>query len=74
MKTDAYVATADGRFIKLDEKKTIDGTLVKVWNKLRPHWVGPESRELLNSIPELDGFPELKKKEKKETEEKEEKP
>jgi len=74
VKTDAYVATADGKFINLDEKKTIDRTLVKVWNKLRPHWIGQQSRELLNSIPELDGFPELKKKEKEETEEKEEKP
>jgi len=57
--TDAYIATADGKFIPLDEKKSIEGALVKVWNLLRPHRIGKNSRELLNSIPELDEFPKL---------------
>ncbi len=74
-KTDIYIATSNGKFITLDEDKTIDSILLKVWPKLRPKWIGRESRALLNSIPELTEFPPLLKGEKKkEKEAEEEKP
>lgn len=57
--TDMYVATADGKFIPLNEDKTIEEKLVKVWWKLRPRWFGKESVEILNSISELKGFPKM---------------
>jgi hypothetical protein len=62
--TDLYVATADGRFITIGED-SIDEKLVAVWNRLRPKWIHSHERPILNSIPELDGFDEIKKKEKK---------
>jgi hypothetical protein len=71
-KTDVYIATIDGKFIKLDEKKSIDGILVKVWDRLRPHWIGKQARDLLNSILELREFPELKKEETEPKEQKKE--
>jgi len=54
--TDAFVATADERFIQLDEDKTVEERLVKLWNKLRPQWIARKSAEVLNDIPELAGF------------------
>ena len=49
--TDMYLATADGKFTKFDEDKTVEAKLVKVWGKLRPRWFGKESLEILNSSP-----------------------
>jgi len=54
--TDMYCETADGKFICFDEEGTIEKKFIRVWSKLRPKWFGKESVELLNSIPELDGF------------------
>jgi hypothetical protein len=54
--TDAFVATADGKFIQLDEEKTIDEKLVMVWRKLRPQWIARQTAEVLNDIPEMAGF------------------
>jgi hypothetical protein len=62
--TDLYVATADGKFITMGED-SIDEKLVAVWNRLKPKWIHSHERPILNSIPELDGFDEIKKKEKK---------
>ncbi len=64
--TDVYIATSDGKFIQLDEQKSVEERLGRVWQKLRPRWMGKESREILNAIPELLEFeliPEPKKKE-----------
>jgi len=63
--TDMYVSTADGKSIPLDEDKTIEEKLVKVWYKLRPRWFGRESVEILNSIPELRGFPKMQVEKKR---------
>jgi len=62
--TDMYVATADGKFIPIGEE-SIEEELVAVWDRLRPKWIHKNSRATLNSISELDGFEELKPKEKK---------
>ena len=64
-----YVSTADGKFFPLDEDKTIEEKLVKVWYKLRPRWFGKESVEILNSNSELKGFPrvQVEKKRRKKT-------
>jgi hypothetical protein len=61
--TDLYVATSDSKFVSLSED-TVDKKLVSVWNMLRPHWIGKKSREILNTLPELDGFPQIKKESK----------
>jgi len=61
--TDAFVVTADGRFIQLDEDKTVEERLVKVFEKLKPRWIARESAEILNSIPELQGFTLIEKDE-----------
>jgi hypothetical protein len=65
----AFALTNDGKFITLDEKKSTEGILVKVWNKLRPHWIGEQSRGLLNSIPELSEFQKLEEEKKGKREE-----
>jgi hypothetical protein len=62
-KTDLYIATSDGKFISLGED-TINNKLVSVWHKLRPKWIGKQSRPILNSLPELEGFGEIKKEPK----------
>ncbi|HXM64193.1 MAG TPA: hypothetical protein VN950_25250 [Terriglobales bacterium] len=62
--TDLYIAKADGTFITLSED-TIEGGLVTVWNKLRPRWIGKESREILNSLPELKDFDKIKEEKKR---------
>jgi hypothetical protein len=62
--TDLYVATADGKFITISED-SIEDKLVAVWKRLRPKWVGKNSRPILNAIAELNGFEELRPKEKK---------
>jgi hypothetical protein len=69
--TDLYIAKADGSFVTLSEG-TIEGKLLTVWGKLRPRWIGKESRDILNSLEELAGFEKLKedkkrKKKKKKT-------
>ena len=46
-------------------EKSIEEKLVAVWDRLRPKWIHKNSRGILNSIPELQGFEELKSKEKK---------
>jgi hypothetical protein len=61
--TDLYLAKVDGGFITLGED-TIEESLVRVWNKLRPHWIGKESRAILNSLPELKDFEKLKEERK----------
>ena len=69
--TDLYIATADGKFISCGEQTTeID--LIKVWDKLRPRWIGKESRTILNSITELKDFEKLK--EERKTKKKKKKP
>lgn len=55
--TDVYVATADGRFIPLDEDGTVNGKLTAVWSMLRPKWIAKKSRKILNDIAELADFP-----------------
>jgi 20S proteasome alpha/beta subunit len=70
--TDFYIAKVDGTFITLSED-TIENSLVTVWNKLRPRWIGKESREILNSPPELKDFDKIKE-EKKKTKPKKKKP
>ncbi len=62
--TDLYVATADGKVITFSED-AIETGLVKVWDKLRPRWIGKESRAILNSLPELTSFEKLKEEKKK---------
>jgi hypothetical protein len=62
--TDLYIAKADGTFITLSED-TIETSLVKVWDKLRPRWIGKESREILNSLPELKDFDKIKEEKQK---------
>src|ERR1700674_1305767 len=62
--TDLYIAKADGRFITLSEA-TIEGKLLTVWGKLRPKWIGKESRDILNSLEELAGFEKLKEGKKR---------
>jgi 20S proteasome alpha/beta subunit len=62
-KTDLHVVTSDGKFITLSED-AIEKKLVPVWNMLRPKWIGKKSRVILNAIPEIDGFAEIKKEEK----------
>jgi hypothetical protein len=57
--TDVYVATSDGKFISLDEKKTVEKKLVRVWEKLKPRWIQRESADILNDIPELVEFPRI---------------
>lgn len=64
-RTDVYIATSDGRFIPLNEEETVEKKLVAVWNKLRPRWIGKQSRAILNDIPELAGFPEIKEEDVK---------
>lgn len=61
--TDLYIATSDGKFITLSED-TIEKKLVSVWNKLRPKWMGRESRLILNSLPELNEFEQIKEESK----------
>jgi hypothetical protein len=56
---DVYVATSDGKFISLDEKKTVEKKLVRVWEKLKPRWIQRESADILNDIPELVEFPRI---------------
>jgi hypothetical protein len=62
--TDLYIAKSDGSFVTLSED-TIEGSLVTVWNKLRPRWIGKESREILNSLAELKDFEKIKEEKKK---------
>jgi hypothetical protein len=62
--TDLYIAKADGSFITLTEN-TIENKLVSVWAKLRPRWIGKESRDILNSLEELTGFDKLKEAKKR---------
>lgn len=61
--TDVYVATADGKFISLDEKKTVEKKLVRVWEKLKPRWLAKESVDILNDIPEMNEFDPIKEEE-----------
>jgi hypothetical protein len=61
--TDVFVATSDGKFIALDEKKTVEKKLVRVWEKLKPRWIARESADILNDIPELTGFSPIEKDE-----------
>jgi hypothetical protein len=61
--TDAFVVTADGKFITLDEDETVEKKLVKVWEGLKPRWIARRAAEILNSIPELDGFTLIEKNE-----------
>jgi len=70
--TDLYIATADGKFISCGEQTT-EGDLIKVWDKLRPRWIGKESRTILNAIVELKDFEKLKE-ERKPTTKKKKKP
>jgi 20S proteasome alpha/beta subunit len=67
--TDLYIATADGKFISCGEQTT-EGDLIKVWDKLRPRWIGKESRTILNSIVELKDFEKLKEERKPKTKKK----
>lgn len=60
-----YVSTADGKYFPLDEDKTIEEKLVKVWYKLRPRWFAKESVEIPNSISELKGFPKMQVEKKR---------
>jgi hypothetical protein len=62
--TDLYAATADGKFITIGED-SIEDKLVEVWDRLRPKWIHKNTRAILNSIPELEGFEELKSTDKK---------
>jgi hypothetical protein len=61
--TDAFVVTSDGKFIQLDEDKTVEKKLVRVFQKLKPRWVARESADILNDIPELVGFSIIEKDE-----------
>jgi hypothetical protein len=67
--TDLYIATADGKFITLGED-SLEDKLFAVWNLLRPKWIGEKSRAILNALPEMQGFDEIKKKEKPERKDK----
>jgi 20S proteasome alpha/beta subunit len=69
-KTNLYIATADGKFTPLGEN-TIEKKLISVWNKLRPKWIGKESRAILNSLTELPGFEEIKEEKKEKEKDKE---
>jgi hypothetical protein len=59
--TDALVATSDGRFISLDEEKTVEKKLVKVFLALKPRWIDRQCAKILNDISELEGFSSIDK-------------
>ena len=59
-RTDMYVATSDGKFIRIDDEKTINGMLVPIFDRLKPRWPTDKDKGILNSIPELKGFPSTK--------------
>lgn len=64
-KTDMYVATSEGRFIRIDDDKTIDKMLVPIFDRLKPKWPTEKDKAILNSIPELKGFPPTKAERRK---------
>lgn len=72
-RTDMYVATSDGRFIPIRDEETIEHMLVPIFDRLKPRWPTDKDKAVLNSIPELKGFPltkaerRRKKKQKKKT-------
>jgi 20S proteasome alpha/beta subunit len=56
-RTDMYVATADGKFIRIQDEETIEKVLVPIFDRLKPRWPSDKDKAALNSIPELKGYP-----------------
>jgi 20S proteasome alpha/beta subunit len=63
--TDLFVARPDKELIQLNDEETIEEKLIPVCYDMSPNLLRTRDYAVLNSLPELDGFPEVKKPEKK---------
>jgi len=64
-RTDMYVATANGKWILLEEENFVEGKLVPICKRLQPKWLGKKDRSVLNSVRQLADFEKIKDESKK---------
>jgi 20S proteasome alpha/beta subunit len=63
--TDLFVARPDKELIQLNDEETIEKKLIPVCYALSPDLLRTKDYAILNGLPELEGFPSVKKPEKK---------
>jgi len=63
--TDLFIARPNKELIQLNDEDTIEEKLIPVCYYCLPNLLRTRDYAVLNSLPELEGFPEVKKPEKK---------
>ncbi|MGA3093685.1 MAG: hypothetical protein ABSD75_34315 [Terriglobales bacterium] len=65
--TDLFIATPGKELVQLNDEETIEEKLIPICYALSPNLMRKRDREVLNSLPELKGFPVIKEPDSKKT-------